>query len=274
MYDPSPKQRDAIANMQRQLGLHGESPVFPDPEGCSTYISELIARCQRQGQARQRSSLAEVRERHQQRVENYYRDSDHLLAYARKYALRYQPSWAKLCQQLRKKCPDESTCEAVEGQLREGYDEQTQALAMAERLQHQGRSGPQIAARLRQARFAKDSIEQAIHAISAEDGSTLNSDAIERRISQWRRRGLSNQAIRQRLGGTAGDRALVDQALHSEDGDEDQSANSEDQALVTMISRLRRQNLDERTLIRRLQSRGFRYAQIRRSLDASRELEE
>jgi SOS response regulatory protein OraA/RecX len=253
----SERQLTALANMEAFLKRRQPRPPLTDREAFEAYWELLTRRCEAARRAQTTAtpaSRAADREARQQRLTAYYQTLPHLLAYGQQYRQRYQPSLAKLRQQLVLKGADAVLVEQVMEQLSSSMDDARRAGEVAEMLQQRGDHAAAIRVKLRQRLFTNETIEHCLDQLSAATGSVLEAAALTRKIQKLQRKGMSQQAMRSRLMGQAGDRPIVQAALNETGGEE--------QALRRAIERLQRRPLAPRVLIQRLLGKGFRYADI------------
>lgn len=261
MYEPTPKQLDALANMESYGGIRSHRTAFATREEFREYWDRVSARADRVTRNRKRSR-AEQGKRCRERARRRYQDDKNLEEYGRKYALRYRPSSEKLRRQLAAKAGDEARAERVATRLTDVVDDAVRADELAHRMRAQGRNRDSIRRKLRQRLFDATTIERCLENLADQGGSVLDREALARRVGTLRRKGFSRQAILRKLGGNAADHPLVEAALAAGYDDGDEAAN-----LAAALIKLKRKDLDEKTLIRRLQSRGFRYGDIRGALE-------
>lgn len=266
MFSLTERQARALANMESLLGIRNPRTGFADREAFQAYWDLISRRCDSTSRARAQEtpeSRREQRQRREERVAAYYQDPGHLLAYGREYATRYQPSTAKLRQQLVEKSGSEELGDQVLVLLAERLDDDVRATELAETMQRQGRHAQAIRGKLRQRLFATDVIDRCLQAMTAATGSVLEVDAVARKVQQLQRKGLSQRAMRTRLMGSAADGEVVRAAMAETLG-----AQGDDGALRAAIARLARKQLDKRVLTQRLMAKGFRYADIAKALAA------
>lgn len=256
-FQPTECQSAALARMEASVGIRSPRLVFADADEFQGYWDRVAKRCDAAQRATPASRVAQ-RERQAERITAYYQDPERLAAYGLGYALRYQPSAAKLRQQLIAKAGNDLLADQVLLRLSEHVNDDVRASELAERLQGQGRNAQQMRLKLRQRQFPAEVIERCIATLSAATGSVLDGDALARKVQRFRAKGLSQQAMRGKLMGSAADRTIVQEALTD--------AGSDEPALRAMIARLGRKGLDRQVLIRRLAAKGFRYADIVRVL--------
>lgn len=259
MFQPSPRQEKAIASMEAQLGIRQRQREFADGAAFDTYYQRLQGRCQK----KRSEDPAARRQRRQQRLAAYYQDYERLRAYALAYNLRYQPSSPALLAALRRKCPDTELCQGVLDSLAEQLNDLARAWELACSLHERGLNRQDIRQRLLRRRFASASIAQVLSRLEEAIGETpLAQDAVQGKVAQLQRRGMSSSAIVGRLASSAQEREQVRSLI----GD----ASSEDQrAAEELWRKWRRQGLDPRRIQQRLARRGFSSAAIRAALAAS-----
>jgi SOS response regulatory protein OraA/RecX len=259
-FAPTERQSAALARMEASIGIRSARVVFADADEFQAYWDRVAKRCDAAQRATPASRAAQ-RERQAERITAYYQDPERLAAYGLAYALRYQPSAAKLRQQLLAKSGDGVLVDQVLLRLSEHVDDDARAGELAERLQQQGRNAQHLRFKLRQRQFPNQVIERCIARLSAATGSVLDGEALVRTVQRFRAKGLSQQAMRGKLMGSPADRAIVHDAVTQ--------AGSDEPALRAQIARLSRKDLDRQVLIRRLAAKGFRYADIVRVLAES-----
>lgn len=267
MHRLTERQATALANMEALLGIRNPRTGFADRGEFQAYWELVSRRCDATTRARAQETPASRQEQRQKRAERvaaHYQDTDHLLAYGREYATRYQPSTAKLRQQLVAKSGSAELSDQVMGLLAERLHDDVRATELAETMQRQGRHAQAIRGKLRQRLFTTEVIDRCLRALSAATGSVLEADALARKVQQLQRKGLSQRAMRTRLMGSAADGAVVGAAVAATLG-----AQGDDGALRTAIARLARKQLDKRALTQRLMAKGFRHADITRALAAA-----
>lgn len=256
-YQLSDAQQAALANMARTLGTRPRRMPFADRAEFQRYWDRLTAACEQ----RRAETPAERRSREEAkaaRMASYYANEEHLLAYAKRYCQRYQPSVAKLRAQLQRKAGTSTApIEAVLARLDTILDDDRRARELADQLRAQGRNARAIATKLRQRQFSAETITRFLNASADDNGSLWDTDALTRKVRQLLRKGTASATIRRTLVERPADGPLVDAALAALIGD-----TGDDPAITTAIARLRRRNLDDPTIIRRLQAKGFRYAAI------------
>jgi len=239
--------------MEASVGIRSPRLVFADADEFQVYWDRVAKRCEAAQRATPASRDAQ-RQRRTERVTAYYQDIERLSTYGLTYTLRYRPSAAKLREQLIAKSGNETLADQVVQRLAEHVDDGARALELAESLQSQGRHAQQIRIKLRQRQFPAEVINRCIATLSAATGSVLDGDALARKVQRFRAKGLSQQAMRGKLMGSAADRTIVQEAMNE--------AGSDEPALRAAIARLSRKDLDRQALIRRLATKGFRYADI------------
>ncbi len=256
-YQLSDAQQAALASMVRTLGMRPRRMPFADRAEFQRYWDRLTAACAQ----RRVESPAERRTREEAkaaRMASYYANEEHLLAYAKRYCQRYQPSVAKLRAQLQRKAGTSvAPIDAVLARLESMLDDDRRARELADQLRAQGRNARAIASKLRQRQFTPETITRCLNASADDTGSLWDTEALTRKVRQLLRKGTASATIRRTLVECPADGPLVDAALAALMGD-----TGDDPAIITAIARLRRRNLDDPTIIRRLQAKGFRYAAI------------
>lgn len=276
MFRLSERQAVALANMESYVGIRAPRTDFPDREAFQAYW-DLVSK---RGDATTRSrtgettkSRAEKQQRHDQRITAYYQTPAHLLAYGQQYAQRYQPSSAKLRQQVMLKSGDAALVDQVMEQLVHRLDDHARASELADILQHKGSHAQAIRSKLRQRLFSTEVIEQCLTSMTSmtsmtgvATGSLLDADALTRKVHRLQRKGLSQRAMRSKLMGSSADSVMVQTTLNHTLGE-----TGDDAALRIAIDRLARKQLDRRALIQRLIGKGFRYADVVRILAAAAE---
>ena len=268
MFNASERQLTALANMEAFIKLHGPRPVFTDAEAFQTYWQLIARRCDAAKQAHSTAtpaSRAAERRHRQERLTAHYQTLAHLCAYGQQYTQRYQPSLAKLRQQLLQKSGNDDVVEQAMLQLSAHLDDDLRAGELAEMMQQHGQHAQAIRAKLRLRLFSTAVIDRCLErlAASAASGSILDPSALTRKIQKLQRKGLSQQAMRSKLMGHSADGPVVQEALSEALGDD-----GDDQALRLAIARLGRKHLVRRALIQRLVSKGFRFADVTRVLTA------
>ena len=267
MFQLSERQAAALANMESYVGIRTPRTSFSDRETFQAYWDLITKR----GDAATRSranettqSRAEKRQRHDARIIAYYQSVEHLVAYGQQYAQRYQPSSAKLKQQVLLKSGNAALTDQVMEQLVQKIDDQARARELADIMQQKGSHAQAIRSKLRQRLFTAEVIERCLTLMSeTATGSLLDADAITRKVHQLQRKGLSQRAMRSKLMGSSADGIIVQASLDHSLGD-----TGDDRALRIAIERLARKQLDRRALIQRLIGKGFRYADVVRILAA------
>ena len=115
-----------MASMESYLGIRSPRTDFPDPERFKEYWELVSRRCDTTTRVRAAETPALRQAQRQVRAERvaaHYQDADHLLAYGREYATRYQPSALKLRQQLVQKSGSEDLSDQVMRLLAERIDD-------------------------------------------------------------------------------------------------------------------------------------------------------
>jgi SOS response regulatory protein OraA/RecX len=267
MFDPSPKQLDAIANMEAFIGVRSHRTHFVSREEFHTYWDLLAGRCERERQRRQRQAAEDPQQRQQRRSRQaaarqaHYRDADTLIAYGRRYAQRYGPSWAKLRAQLQRKCDDPTVVAAALGGLGAYNDDHARARELVLRFQDQGRNRRDMTAKLRQRLFPPAVIDAALAACSDAAGSVLDQDAVAERIGRMQRAGKSQRMIRQQIGSGGADQPVVEAAMA------DAFSTADDQDNLRRALRSMGSGIDRQKAIQRLLRRGFAWPDIKRVLE-------
>ncbi|TVR10728.1 MAG: hypothetical protein EA401_12060 [Planctomycetota bacterium] len=261
MFQPSPLQLQAIASMEAQLGIRRGRQHFADGAAFDAYFKTLQQRCQRQGS----EDPAARRQRREARLANYYQDHERLRQYALRYNLRYQPSSPALLTALLRKCPDEERCQAVMTAMAEHLDDQGRAQELAMSLHQRGHHRQGVRQRLLRRRFPSQAIEHALAALDEHSGEApLDDDALQRRLAQLRRRGMSSSAIVGRLASTPDEREQLRQTMT------DASANDQ-RAALELCRKLLRQGIEPRRIQQRLARRGFSAATCTAALAQAQE---
>jgi SOS response regulatory protein OraA/RecX len=260
MFTPSPSQQAALARMAAMAGLRESPPPFVDAAAFQAYWELVARRADRERRLTPAERIAR-QQRKSQRIKTYYQHVDHLVAYGRAYAVRFQPSLEKLRQQLAKKCADVALVEQAMVVLADSLNDRRRAQELAEMMQAQGRTAQAIRAKLRLRKFSQEVITECLAALAEATGSVLQNDAVVRQVQRFQRKGLSQRAMRQRFGGQSADAPVVAAAMEQALGSQ-----GDDQALRIAIARASRKSLDRRALIQRLSGKGFRYGDIIRVL--------
>ncbi len=268
MFRLTQRQVQGLANMEAYLGIRNPRTDFTDQEAFTAYWEMVARRCDTTTRVRATETpaiRAEQQRKRQEQVTAHYQDATHLYVYGREYAQRYQPSAAKLRQQLVRKSANEVLSDQVMLRLSEGLDDRVRALELAEIMQHQGKHVGAIRSKLRQRLFSTDVIEHCVKVLTATaTGSLLEPEAIARKVRNLQRKGLSQQAMRSKLMGHRADAPVITAALADALGDQ-----GDTHALRLAIAKLSRKKLDVRATTQRLVSKGFRYADVVRALAGS-----
>ena len=269
MFQLSERQAEALANMETYVGIRTPRTNFPDREAFQTYWDLVSKRgdattSTRSGETSQ--SRAETRQRRDERITAYYQSVEHLCAYGQQYAQRYQPSSAKLRQQVLLKSGSAPLADQVMEQLRDRLNDDARARELAEIMQQQGRHAQAIRSKLRLRLFTTAVIDRCLLSMTEDTGSLLDATALTRQVQKLQRKGLSQRAMRSKLMGSAADGVIVQATLHDTLGE-----SGDDRALRNAIDRLARKQLDRRALIQRLTGKGFRYGDVIRILAANAE---
>lgn len=262
-YVLSDAQQAAIASMARTVGKRPRRMPFRDRAEFQQYWDRLSAACAQ----RRTESPSDRRAREAAKTTRtvaYYTNEEHLLAYAKRYCQRYQPSVAKLRHQLERKAGPTAPITAVLARLESLLDDDRRAREVAEQLRAQGRNVRAITAKLRQRQFTPETIARCLRASADDDGSLWDADALQRKVRQLIRKGVARATIRRTLVERPADAPLVDAELAAQGGD-----SGDTPAIIAAIERLRRRTLDDRTITRRLQAKGFAYAAIAAALRES-----
>ncbi len=259
-YQLSDAQLNAIAKMAQFLQLRPRRAPFPDRAAFQRYWDRLDAACAErrletpaQAQARRTARAAQQAD--------YYANEEHLYAWARRYAQRYQPSQGQLRSRMLKKAGPAAPVDAVIARLELFIDDDRRALELATRMRDVGRSARWIQDKLRQRQFDATTITRCLATCAEATGSVWTTESATRKARQLLRKGSSQSAIRRTLVETPADAPVVDAAL-AELFTEDVDATT----LTAAIARLQRRNVDAKTITRRLQGKGFRYADIAAAL--------
>ena len=241
----------------------------------SPYWQSAAINCGSKAQRRGNGTQERTQKKAQAKA-RYYRDADHLLAYAKKYYFRYFPSSAKLKQQLEQKCNDEGIVDQVFREIAPLLNDAENALTVGRRLQSRGRNGQDIRQNLRTKCYDNTIISQTLEALQGDNGSLLDPEVIKRKVKQLRRKGNSTLQIQRLLGGGSEDKVVIAEALAAYENDlnandETTEGSNNDMdgdtlALHTMLNKFKRQGLSEEKIIPRLQRKGFAYAAIRQAL--------
>ena len=268
MFEMTNGQATALAKLETFVGLRSHRTTFADKEAFQTYWDLISRRCDATAKQRETSTpadRAQLRREQAARSAARFQDPAHLEAYGRDYATRFQPSVAKLTQQLSRKCPGNAAIVAqVMEKLEANLHDAARALEIAERLQRQGRHAGDMRTKLRQRLFSTATIDHCLATLSAATGSVLDPESLARKAHSLQRKGLSQQAMRRTLTGQAADGELVRATVSAALGE-----TGDGPALQRAIAKLARRHLDRRTLIQRLMAKGFRYADCVRAMDAT-----
>ncbi len=260
------RQVAALANMEAYVGIRNPRTDFADREAFTSYWELVARRCDAATRARASETPAsreEQRKRRAERVTAHYQSAEQLFTYGREYAKRYRPSIQKLRQQLALKSGNEVLADQVMLRLAERLNDDLRAREVAEMMQQHGRHAQAIRTKLRQRLFPPDVIDRCLQALmsATATGSLLDAEALNRKVQQLQRKGLSQRAMRSKLMGSSADALVVNAALVETLGE-----SGDDRALRSAIARLSRKPLDRRALIQRLVGKGFRYADCVRIL--------
>lgn len=268
MFEMTNGRATALAKLESFAGLRSHRTTFADKEAFQAYWELIARRCDAAAQQREKTTPADrVRLRHEQEARSAarFQDSAQLEAYGRDYATRYQPSVAKLKQQLSRKCPgNTAVVDQVMEKLENALHDDVRALEIAKSLQRQGRHAGDMRTKLRQRLFSTATIDRCLEMLSAATGSVLNADSLTRKAHKLQRKGLSQQAMRRKLTGHAADGELVQTVLNETLADQ-----GDGPAIRSAIAKLARKQLDRRKVIQRLLAKGFRYADIMTHLQAT-----
>jgi SOS response regulatory protein OraA/RecX len=269
MFRLTDRQSAAVAKREEYLGIRRHRTQFSDRDDFQAYWDLLDRRCAAVSHQRSTDtpeSIAERRKRKQAAILRYYNDELHLLEYAKAYHQRYHPSTARLRMNLVRKCGNAELSETVLERMRHLIDDDARALELAEFLQGQGRNANDIRTKLSQRRFTAETIARCLAAVSDDSGSAWDADALTRKVMLLKRKGLSLQAIRRKLIERPADAEPVAAAMAQVFNDEGDDAN-----VAAEIAKLRRKKLDDKTMYRRLMTKGFAYAAIKAALSETSE---
>ena len=171
MFDPSIKQLDALANMERFLGIASNRTHFGSQNDFQDYWNLLDTRCKKQRRQLQQGSKQPTCDapaqtsgqtssnKKQRALQKHYRQRSNLVAYARKYYQRYFPSQQRLLQQLSMKCDQPEVVAQAMQDLEELIDDQRVATLHMHRLRGQGKNQREMNQALRRKQFSDDIIE-------------------------------------------------------------------------------------------------------------------
>ena len=262
-YQLSDAQHNAIAKMAQFLQQRPRRAPFPDRAAFQRYWDRLDAACAErrletpaQAQARRTARAAQQAD--------YYANEEHLYAWARRYCQRYQPSQGQLRNRMLKKAGPAAPIDVVIARLDLFIDDDRRALELATRMRDLGRSARWIKGKLRQRQFDAATITHCLAMCAEATGSVWTTESATRKARQLLRKGTSQAAIRRTLIETPADATVVDAALAELFTDDLDTS-----TLTAAIARLQRRNVDAKTIIRRLQGKGFRYADIAAALRES-----
>ncbi len=264
MYVLSDRQTTALANLEGFINLRRGRTNFADRDEFQRYWDQLKKQCDQTALLRQTETPTTRRARDNERkakVTHYYQDEERLAAYAHQYRVRYQPSTNKLRAQLMVKSANQALVELVMARVQEHLNDDVRAMELVERMRGQGRNVQFIQAKLSQRKFESDTIKRCLQTCVENNGSMWVPEVLMRKATQLKRKGLSRSAIRSKLAERPADAPLVDAALtelFAEEGD--------DTNLALAVAKLRRRNVDAQIITRRLQTKGFSFAAIKKAL--------
>lgn len=254
------RQAHALANMESYLGIRNQRTDFADSDEFQVYWSMIARRCDTTARIRSTETSADragKQQRQRERIVALYQNQKKLFEYGCEYVLRYQPSVAKVRNQLVAKSGNPELADTVMEKLAERMNDRIRAHEVAEIMQNQGRNAQEISGKLRQRLFSSEVIAQCLEQLTAANGSVLNAEAVERKIIKLQRKGVSQQSMRSKLMGQQADAPVIRAALHAALG-----VTGDEHALRLAVAKLARKNLDSRALIQRLVGKGFRYAEV------------
>ncbi len=267
MFEPTLKQLDALARMETYIDVMNPRTLFDDKKSFEDYWKFISNKCDQKTKLRKaisdgKTSHAKINKRRQNNKLEHYNDKDTLLRYAKKYQKRYHPSTEKLRQQLILKSNNPELSTQVVAEFNDIINDDALALMRAEAMRAKGKNVQHIKQKLALRGFSKETIGRCIQAMQDEQGSIWEQDALHKKITQLKRKGLSLQAIRQQCCDTNADAEIVEDMLATVFGNV-----SDNENLQRLIDKLQRKNLDHDKMIRQLMSKGFRYDDIKRTLD-------
>lgn len=269
MFDPTEKQLAALANMESYVGVNSNRTQFKDQPEFQDYWNLVSKRCDKVSRHKKSKNPAvsataspeQIQKRNESKI-SYYNDEKNLKSYAQKYCQRYQPSRNKLCAQLMRKSHNQKLSDLVTQQLSEYMDDDALALQLTERMRDQGKNKNYITNKLSQRLFEQDCINRCIKTTSTDTGSIWDTDALRKKVETLKRKGFSLHAIRQKLTEQQADKPLVEEALSAVF-----STVTDDHNLRSAIAKMQSKNIEHEKIIKRLISKGFRYAAIKELLN-------
>ena len=252
--------------MEAYIDISNHRTVFADKQSFDDYWTLVSKRCDRK--TRERSAIKEgkisqdyLNKKRARSKQHYYNSKDSLLRYARKYQKRYQPSTEKLRRQLMGKCDNESLCNEVVLLFNDIINDDALALLQAESMRNQGKNIRAIQQKLKQRFFSQASIDRCLTVLKHDGDSIWEPDILDKKISQLKRKGLSQQSILQKLCDSAADRPVVQAAIQKQFADD-----GDDENLAKLVDKLQQRNVDAEKIIKRLMAKGFRYSDIKAAL--------
>lgn len=268
VFEPTQRQLDALANMEAYIQIRSPRTHFTSKAAFADYWKLVSERCDQKTKARlrqQKQPSTDARSAAQKRKtakDRYYNDQEHLLSYALNYLKRYQPSQAKLQQQLQSKCKNTDIVAAVFAACAPRINDEMLAMGQALQMQQRGKNQRYIKDKLRLRLFNNTCIQKCLEQLPRENGSLYRSDVLEKQVAKLLRKGLSQQAIYSKLCEQAADREAVSAALAACDDQDDETEN-----IRKALARMDRNKLDQQKIIQRLMRKGFRYADIQTVLE-------
>lgn len=253
-FNPTPKQASALQNMEEYIGIQNPREHFEDSQSFQEYFELIKKKADKKTITRKKNPGP--------RKKSSIQNPEALAAYGKKYAMKYQPSSAKLKQMLLEKCDRN---EELAQSVMENYFAKRDDFGLAQNwvfnFLESGLNRRKIQEKLFTKRFDRDTIDKVMEALCPEGESLLNPDQVEQSIEKYKRQGLSPQQIKMKLCESSQDRELVEEILEKSYQDDEELNN-----LKNLLDKLKRQNLDDKKIIQRLMRKGFSYGLIKEAM--------
>ncbi|PCJ52289.1 MAG: hypothetical protein COA79_24485 [Planctomycetota bacterium] len=267
MFSPSEKQLQAIQNMETFAGIQSHREYFDNLDEFNDYWFLVDKRCKKKN--RLRSAIAdghitqkEINEKHAEKLSKYYKKKEALVDYATKYTLRYQPTEKKLRIQLLSKNNDPAIVDEVIDELPIKIDDEKIARNKIQLLISRGKNINYIRSHLYQKMISADLIKKLISELIEEGESILDEQIIYRKVEVLKRNGKSIQYIKRKLIERREDEEIVSKII-----DDVFDENDEKEILKIAVEKLKLNNIEEKKIIQRLLSKGFKYSDIKQMLN-------
>lgn len=265
MFNPSEKQLLALANMEKFNWIGSNRIYFDTYNEFQDYFDLLSKKSKKKSKLLDnmkegKISQKDINEKIKAKKDTFYWNEWVLRWYAIDYINRYSPSKNQLKDQLIKKTKNREVVNKVFQDVEKYINEELMVNALVEQLKQRWKNLSFISQKLYNKKYDWELIKNTINEIKT-GWSLLQEYTLEEKIKYYQNKGLSRNAIYMKFYERWEDKEVLNGFL-----DKYFNKDQESESLTKIIADFKEKGLDNKKIIGRLLTKGFKYADIKDNL--------